>query len=350
MKSFFLRLKSWEYWNSNIVYFPLMPYLLRLMIKCKSVFFFRVVNPGIEFGGFTMESKWKIQEDCGHAFFPKTLLIDKSKENSLLNLPTGFSFPLILKPDIGGKGRGVFEISNEADFKQYFKACPVPFLIQEKISYPQEIGVFFVKNPDKDKGEVTGIVAKSFVSVIGDGTKTVLQLLEENPRFYLQLDKLKLIIKPEVLTKTLGKNETQILTEIGNHAQGSKFEDVSQLNSLKFTEVMNKIANTLPGFYFGRIDIRFTSWEKLERAEEFAIIEINGAGSEPTHIYDPKHSIYFAWKEIKRHWKMMAEIALQNSKNSHKGMSFREGIRLLRNHRKTMNQITLFSKNLTLNK
>jgi hypothetical protein len=51
----------------------------------------------------------------------------------------------------------------------------------------------------------------------------------------------------------------------------------------------------IPEFYYGRLDIMFTSWEDLAQGLNFSIVEVNGAGSEPTHIYDPKHSIFFAW-------------------------------------------------------
>jgi hypothetical protein len=36
--------------------------------------------------------------------------------------------------------------------------------------------------------------------------------------------------------------------------------------------------------------------------QEFSLIEVNGAGSEPTHMYDPRHSLLNAWKEIVKHW------------------------------------------------
>ena len=66
------------------------------------------------------------------------------------------------------------------------------------------------------------------------------------------------------------------------------------------------------GFYFGRLDIRFNSWEELKQGKNFSIIELNGSGSEPTHIYDPKHSVFWAWKEITKHWKILYRISKMN--------------------------------------
>jgi hypothetical protein len=36
--------------------------------------------------------------------------------------------------------------------------------------------------------------------------------------------------------------------------------------------------------------------EELEQGINFSIVELNGAASEPTHIYDPKHSLFLHGK------------------------------------------------------
>ncbi|MBO9632743.1 MAG: hypothetical protein J7578_06460, partial [Chitinophagaceae bacterium] len=60
---------------------------------------------------------------------------------------------------------------------------------------------------------------------------------------------------------------------------------------------------------------------------------VNGAGAEPTHIYDPKHSLFFAWKEIVRHWIILNRISRQNRKNGHRYLSLREGIQMFRENK-----------------
>jgi hypothetical protein len=39
---------------------------------------------------------------------------------------------------------------------------------------------------------------------------------------------------------------------------------------------------TNSGFYFGRLDIMYQSIADLEQGKDFAIVELNGAASEPT--------------------------------------------------------------------
>ena len=72
------------------------------------------------------------------------------------------------------------------------------------------------------------------------------------------------------------------------------------------------ILNKIQGFYYGRLDIRYDNFEDLEAGKNFKIIEINGAKSEPTHIYDPKHSLWYAQKEIFRHQKLFYQLVSQS--------------------------------------
>ena len=106
----------------------------------------------------------------------------------------------------------------------------------------------------------------------------------------------------------LSEGEEYILSPYGNHARGAMFLDDSHLADEQLREVMDQVCRQIPGFYFGRLDIRFKSWEDLKAGRHFSIIEVNGAGSEPTHIYDPSHSLFFAWKEIIRHWVLLYKI------------------------------------------
>jgi hypothetical protein len=47
------------------------------------------------------------------------------------------------------------------------------------IPYANEIGVFYVRYPNEKQGRITGIVAKEFLIVTGDGVSTIAQLLKK---------------------------------------------------------------------------------------------------------------------------------------------------------------------------
>jgi hypothetical protein len=74
------------------------------------------------------------------------------------------------------------------------------------------------------------------------------------------------------------------------------------------------------------MDLMYETWEDLENGKNFSIVELNGAGSEPTHIYDPKHSLFFAWYELARHITYMFQISVQNHRSGFPYLTFKEGV------------------------
>jgi hypothetical protein len=333
LRSFFIRLFNWEYWSFNTVYTPIMFYWFWLSLKARSFFFFSTVNPLIENGGFAMESKDLIYDLIPQKYYPKTLYFKVGTGIEEINAAfthQPFSYPLIAKPDIGGRGVQVKLVYNEEDLIAYIKQIKVDFLVQEYIPYKNEVGLFYYRLPGENKGHISGIVGKEFLTVKGDGSSTIKDLLIAEPRYLLQLSVL-LQTEGELLTQVLPANESLTLVPYGNHARGAKFIDLSHLITDELTGSMDAVCKQIPGFYFGRLDIMYNNWEELSRGENFSIIELNGAGSEPTHIYDPSHSIFFAWKEIIRHWKLLYQIGkLNNQANGTTYMSYKQGVDLLK--------------------
>ncbi len=328
---------NWEYWSFNVVYFPIYFYWVWLSIKARSFFFFSTSNPGIENAGFIMESKKSIYDLLPPVFYPKTVVIPvnasvKLIEDSLSDKQ--LHFPLVAKPDIGERGNAVKKLYNIDEIFAYQKNTKVDFLLQEWCEYKNEIGLFYCKYPGNQNGFITGIVRKEFMSITGNGISTTEELVLQNDRFFLQHKTLQLL-QPEILKKVPNKDESFVLVPYGNHCRGTKFIDDSHKIDAQLTSALNHVCDQIPGFYFGRMDIRFESWELLKAGKNFSIIELNGAGSEPTHIYDPKHSIFFAWREIARHHYMLYKVA-KESKRIYKSeyMSLREGIAMFKSKKK----------------
>jgi hypothetical protein len=110
----------------------------------------------------------------------------------------------------------------------------------------------------------------------------------------------------------LKQDEELVLVPYGNHVRGAKFLDDSHLIDEELVAAIDSICKKINGFYFGRLDIRYNDWEELKQGKNFSIIELNGAGSEPTHIYDPGHSVFWAWREIVRHWRILYRVSKLN--------------------------------------
>lgn len=340
---FFHKLTHWEYWSMNIIYFPLLFVWLYYAIKAKSLFFFGASNPLIKNGGFAMESKREIYDLIPSKYYPKTIypqISDDLTQVLALLKNNNMPYPIIAKPDIGLRGIGVSKIENELDLHAYIKQNKVDYMFQEYINYEHEVGIFYVRFPNEKKGFISGIVLKEFLIVEGDGISTIEQLIHKDPRYLMQLPVLQKVYG-EKLQVILPLYEKKNLVPYGNHSRGAKFLDISEKISSTLTETFNEICLEIPHFYFGRLDIKYNIWEELEVGKNFSIIELNGASSEPTHIYDPKHSIFFAWKEIVSHWDYLYTISKMNHQNGFQYLSFSEAINMIKQHNDLLKKILL---------
>ena len=330
--SFFIKLFNWEYWPFAVVYSPIYFYWLLLGIRNKNFFFFNAANPSIKNGGFLMESKKEIYDLLPQAYYPRTLLFKNNNSTGEIIAQVKqhhFKYPLIGKPDIGMQGIAVKKLENETDVVAYAKSSKVDFLIQEFIHLENEVGIFYYRYPNQASGYISGIVSKEFLTVTGDGTATIEALLQRDPRFILQIPYLK-NSNNNLLQQVLSKGGIKILVPYGNHARGAKFVDISHLINKKLEATIDAICQQVDGFYYGRMDLRYNTWEELEQGKNISIIELNGAGSEPTHMYDPKHSIFFAWKEIIKHWKILAKISRINHQQKNAYMLFGDAMKMFK--------------------
>ncbi len=295
-----------------------------------------------------MESKMEIYDLLPIETYPKTILHKTNEDfTELLHKinASEIKFPFIAKPDIGLKGKAVQKIKDLDSLHRYADAIKTDFLIQELINFPLEAGIFYYRYPNEKKGIISGIVVKEFMILTGDGKSTIEDLIKKNNRYLLQLNALKKM-HGDLLCKILKEKEEINLMPYGNHARGSKFTDETWRANEKLNQMINDICINVKGFYFGRLDIKFSSWEELEEGKSYSIIELNAAGSEPTHIYDPAHSIFFAWKEIAKHWNIMHEIARINFKNGTKYITFKEGIEMLKGNIQLIDQLEMQASEL----
>ena len=335
------KIMNWEYWSLEAIYYPLFPAWLYFSIKARSFFFFNAANPSIKNGGMAMESKMDIYQLMPDDLRPETLLIKKydNWSNVIGRLKNSkITFPFIVKPDIGMKAFGVVKIKSNDQLRSYLAKSPHHFLIQEYIPYKKEIGIFYARHPEEKHGKITGLVRKDFLSVIGDGRRSIRELIKQNPRSHIQLDRLTKQYGAK-LDRVLKSSEEYILVPFGSHTRGAKFTDVTHQSNPELLQHIDEICSKVPGFYYGRLDVLYHSWEDLCAGKNFKIIEINGAGSEATHIYDPRHSIFFAWKEIIRHWNILYRISQANRRKGFRYLSFKEGTDMLKANSKLEAQL-----------
>lgn len=288
--------------------------------------YFTASNPSIENGGMLGESKMKILDLVPEKYKAKTILCSADTAlNALLKQMhlKGLNFPVICKPDVGERGTLVEKISNQNQLNSYMERVNQNFLVQEFIDLPIELGVFYYRHPDHSDGTVSSIVIKEMLTVTGDGKSTLQELIVQNDRAKLQWDNLKEIFKEE-LTMVLKKGEPKQLVGIGNHCKGTKFLDGNYLINQDLNKTFNAISLQIKGFYFGRYDIRVATIDDLYKGN-IKIMELNGAGSEPAHIYNPGYSLLNAYKSIFHHWHKLFEISVANHNKGTSYLSLVEG-------------------------
>ncbi len=328
MQSRFLtRVLHWEYWPWQIVYFPIMLYWLWLSVKARSFFFFFNTNPGIESGGMLVESKNDILKLIPGELKPRTLFYSypaSFEEVSEGMKEKGIRFPVIGKPDHGERGWMVEKIAGAAELNKYIDRIRTDFLIQEYIDLPHEAGIFYCKIPGQDKGFVSSMVVKDLLKITGNGTETVREIIKQYPRASLQLEALENRI-PDQMNLVPLKGEVIELVPIGNHSRGTTFLNGNHMINDQLNRVFDKISSGIPGFFYGRFDIRYSSPECLYRGENIKILELNGAKSEPAHIYDPGYPIFRAYRDLFHHWNLLYRIAALNRKSGIKYPGFKQG-------------------------
>lgn len=329
--NFFIRLRSWEYWPFGVVQFPLIMYWLWLSLKARSLFFFSASNPTILLGGMFGESKYDILKRLPDHLLPKTRLIKlpATAEEVLRLLQTeGFSFPVIFKPDIGERGFRVNRIFTNDEAIHYLNTAPGDIIVQELLELPVECGVFYTRFPDEEGGKVTSLVIKEMLSVIGDGKSSLRQLILHHDRAKLQWNRLEQQFAPR-LDEVPVKNEKIELNPIGNHCLGTKFLNGSTVIDDELSASFDAISKTIDGFYFGRFDLKCASLDDLRKGN-VQIMEVNGCGAEPAHIYHPGFSLWKAWGVLFVHWKNLYRISVQNHRKGIPYTSFLEGREIYR--------------------
>lgn len=317
------KITHYEYWPFIIFYIPMLVVWFYYSLKARSFTYFTAVNPGITLGGFFDYSKFDIMEQIPSIFRPKHQLISSQDE-----LNPGFKLPFIAKPEMGERGRNVQLIQTEKQWEIYLRhAKDRKTIVQEYVDLPEEYGIFYAKLPNQDHGKIISITGKKLLTFEGNGKLSLREFIESDARAYFNKSYLYMKYNKEQ-NLILPPGEKMVLEPIGNHNRGTYFYDHSDLITPQLESAIDKAVSHIQGFDYGRLDVKSTSDLDLMNGE-FTILEVNGANSEPTHIYDENYTIIKAYQEVIRHLKIEYSIAKHHIKNGVKPTSLGSFIQLL---------------------
>ena len=326
------RWTNWELWPFWVIYFPLSFVWAWYMIRSRSVWFFTPSNPTIDFGGFEGEGKKEMYEQLPAHLVPRTMFVmhDLPMETLLRKVDeAGFSYPFIVKPDVGMKGILFRKIDTEEQLEKYHRRIPVEYIVQELINLPVEVSVFYYRHPASGKGTVSGFIYKELLHVVGDGVSNLETLILRHPRAKHRFEEMK-HRHGHRFDRVPEKGHVFYLSYAGNHNRGAHFTNLRHEIDEALHRVFDELSAHARHFYYGRYDIKTTSIEDLKAGRNFYILEYNGSGAEPNHIYDCNMKLLDAYREILRHWRALYTINAYKNRNSVSFLGFLEGDRFFK--------------------
>lgn len=308
------------------------PVWLYYIIRSGAVWFFTPSNPKLTFGGMTGEPKKEMhhllpQKWCARYF---NVVPGTPFAAVLSRLPAnGISFPLIVKPEIGEKGILMRKINGESQLKFYHEHVQVEYIVQQFVSHPLEVSLFYYRYPWEQKGKITGFLQKIPLRVTGDGERTLQELILSDAKSKKRVDGLKEKFG-EDFDRVLDRGEVYHLSIAGNHNRGARFIDLKDEIDESLTGMLDEISLSVNDFFYGRYDILCDSIDTLKQRKNFTILEYNGCGAEPNHFYDTGYTLRQAYLEILKHWKKLFTISRYNHLHGYKYWSFAKGYRFWR--------------------
>ena len=314
------RLLHWEFWPAWMFYPPVAAYCAWLALKYRGLTLPTTSNPGIFSGGIVGESKATMLQElhttspeftaeagliCGDTFEDRTRVLNQ------ICARLDLEYPFILKPDVGQRGVGIKLIRNAEQADNYLRQTSAPLVVQRYAPGPLEVGVFYYRFPHESRGHIFAITEKLFPTLTGNGHSTISELIRDDPRARFVAQKYLERFRSRQ-DEVLPAGEMLKLVESGNHAQGCIFRDGMRFCSTELESRMDKISRKLSGFFIGRYDIRFASEADLRAGMNFQIIELNGAASEATSIYDARNSLWSAYRTLFEQWDLVFAIGAAN--------------------------------------
>jgi len=291
-----------EFWPTFIVYLPVALLWILLALRYRSLTLPLLVNRKIPLGGMVGESKGQILSlagDYAQQFIAPFILhlrddrplADHITEIELALVSRGIHYPFVAKPDKGCRGAGVQKINDQAALVAYLNDFPLgqTLMCQRLCSWQPEAGVFYLRDTD-GVGKIVSLTLKYPAIVIGDGRRSIDQLIKEDSRasklYEVYLNRL-IDRRDEVVAC----GQTVELSFAGNHCRGALFRNGNEWITAEMTAALDSVLRDVQDFQYGRLDIRFSDIEIFRQGKGFEIIEINGVSSEAAHIWDPETSL-----------------------------------------------------------
>jgi hypothetical protein len=319
---------------------PIVAQWLWLALRHRSITLPSCANPAITSGGLVGEGKMEYFSTMGTIARSRTATTTAVVHTAGCTLPAvrdamraaGLDYPVIAKPDMGWCGFGVRLLHGDADLSRYLEEFPEGerIVLQEYLADEGEAGIFYMRDPAASAGFLLGMLLRHYPQVCGDGSSSVARLMARDPRL-ARIDRVGGVGLCEgVDTSSVPlRGETVRLAVVSSSRVGGLYLDGSWAITPALTAAIDAVARDMRDFHVGRFDVKFTDLAALGRGESFKIIEVNGAGSEAVHAWDPAHSLVHAYRIIFDKQRRMFALAARMRRLGHRPIGL---VRLARLH------------------
>lgn len=285
-------------------------------------------NPRITAGGLAGEGKseyfsvmgnWAKANTADFAVFRNTRTCSSLADAERSMAEASLTFPLVLKPEIGWCGFGVRIVRTRCELQSYLESYPAgEFIIFQKfVPYEGEAGIYFAHMPGEERGRVTGILLRFFPRVVGDGYSTIAELIARSPRAH-RLGRDGRSEPCCAMSKSPLAGEIVRLSVTGSTRVGGLYQDATSLITPELENAINAIAMDMGPLHVARFDVRYQSIAAMRAGHSFKIIEVNGAGSEAVHAWDPRYSLPQAYRIVFEKQRLLFAIGAAMRKRGHK--------------------------------
>ena len=228
----------------------------------------------------------------------------------------GITLPFVCKPDIGCRGVGVKLIKSRDQLAEVISLYPkgAQLVCQQLASWEPEVGIFYVKNTETGEVSITSMTFKYTPHVVGDGQRTLSELVEADPRAG-QLQHLYHARFRERWSEVPESGEVVKLVFSASHSKGAIFKNASEFITEALRLRVAEIMADIPEFFYGRLDVKFRDVASLKLGETLEVVEINGASSESILIWDKDTSLLTAFKELTWQYRTLFKIGAHHRRN-----------------------------------
>jgi membrane protein DedA with SNARE-associated domain len=309
------RMTQWEFWPASFAQLRLAPAWWKMGRASGGLLVFTCSNPDFPSGGFvgTAKSIWLRALSDAQPPVPRWILLPAAPAASAVTaearaaslddwrIEAGVPWPLVLKRDLSGRGRGVRICHSHEEALAYFVDNLGAVVAQEYIP-GQEFTVWFARDPGARTGRILAVAEAQFPSVVGDGQRTLERLILSD-EVALSRGRIFLAKFAARVADIPAAGEVITLSELAQPSDGSFAYDVTaELSTPELAAAINILARHLSDFHFGKFQVRCPTREDFRAGKNLRVIGVVGVMAAGSAIRDPRRTLADACHQALHQW------------------------------------------------